>query len=106
VCSSTKNNYPYFVNFPIKFAILQFDNQNKLIMFHLYFNNTPTYKAIISALSAEAHGGKRNTTYLALAGSHEEIIINQAESSIQIGDHEVLMNYDKSISREKILNAQ
>jgi TM2 domain-containing membrane protein YozV len=104
VCSSTKNNYPYFVNFPIKFAILQFDNQNKLIMFHLYLNSAATYKAIISALSAEAHGGKRNTTYLTLAGSHEEIIVNQSESSIQIGDREVLMNYDKSISREKILN--
>jgi hypothetical protein len=29
-----------------------------------------------------------------------------SESSIQIADREVLMNYDKSISREKILSTQ
>ena len=106
VCSSDKNNYPNFVNFPVKFAIAQFDNQNQLIMIHLYLNSAPSYKAIISALSAESHGNKKRTDYLTLAGSHEEIIVNQAESSIQIGDREVLMNYDKSISRQKVLNSQ
>ena len=49
---------------------------------------------------------RKRTDYLTLAGSHEEIIVNQAESSIQIGDREVLMNYDKSISRQKVLNSQ
>lgn len=106
VCSSNKNSYPNFVNFPVKFAIAQFNNQNQLIMIHLYLKSTPSYKAIISALSAESHGNKRKTDYLTLAGSHEEIIVNQAESSIQIADREVLMNYDKSISREKILSIQ
>ena len=106
ICSSEKESYPIFLNYPVKFALAKFDNQQKLILIHIYMTNLPNYNNLLTQLSAEAHGSKISTDFISIAGSYENIFINTQESSIEIGDRTVIMNYQKNIEKKKLLDSR
>lgn len=104
VCSNIKPDYPPFLNYPVDYAIAQFDHTNHLILIHLFMKKLPQYRDLVDHLPAETHNTKTTTDYISLAGSHEQISLNPDESSIEIGDLKVLHDYTKLISRQKLLN--
>jgi TM2 domain-containing membrane protein YozV len=103
VCSNPKNDYPPFYNYTVQFAIAEFTKNNELIRLNLYLDKLPSYHAIVTQLAAATHGNKQHTDYVSIAGSHEDILINEEESSIQITNQQKLAEYNKYIHRQKLL---
>lgn len=103
VCSNKKNTYPDFYHYQVKYAIAQFDNNDQLIVIHIYPDNLPSYSQLAREIPLSAHGTRHNIEYMEVSGAHEEIFINTIESSIDLYDNEIVQNYAKKISQQKIL---
>lgn len=103
VCNNNKNNYPDFYNYHIKYAITQLDNNGQLIVIHIYPDELPNYSQLAKKIPLSAHGSRHNIDYMEISGSHEEIFINNIESSIDVYDNEIIQNYAKKISQQKML---
>ncbi|AUR51187.1 TM2 domain-containing protein [Aquella oligotrophica] len=103
VCSNNKNTYPDFYHYQVKYAIAQFDSNDQLIIIHIYPNSLPNYNQLAREIPLSAHGTRHSVEYMEVSGSHEEIFINTIESSIDLYDNEIIQNYAKKISQQKIL---
>jgi hypothetical protein len=105
ICSSAKLKYPDLANYPVRFALTQFDNSGQLVKLHLYFVKLPNYKDILTAFPGETIGNNPASQMVGLAGSHEELRLIPSESSLQIFDYAVVESYAHWINRQKLLNS-
>lgn len=104
ICSNPKNDYPQFLGYKVQFAIAEFTDQNELIALNLYLESEPSYHNIVTTLASQSYGNKNHIDYLSVAGSHENISIDTQESSIRITNRVTLLEYNKYIHRQKLLN--
>ena len=103
ICANNKEIYPDFLDYKVQFAIAEFTITNELISLHLYLESTPNFHHIITNLATETITQHKKINYLNVAGSHENISINESESSISIGNRKVQLDYQKYIQQQKLL---